>query len=190
MNHHEILSAAGGLLALVMFIPMFRQVLREHGAGQSFASWFLWGSLDGLLIVSLNAQGGNFWIVVGFALGDLLIAATLAWQRRFNWAWFETLILILVIVCVIGWKLAGPRTATIFSIVAVCIAGIPGFLSLKRTPDRRTASVWLGYSVANLLAFLGGTAMTLEQRLAPGVFMLASLLMVMAGWKGKSARRA
>ncbi len=180
---YQILSTAGGLLALVMFIPMFRQVLREQGAGQSFASWLLWGSLDGILIATLIEQGGNFWIVVGFALGDLLIAGTLAWLRRFNWGKFETMILLLVIACVVGWRLAGPRAATVFSIVAVCVAGVPGFLSLKKNPDRKTANIWLGYSVANVLSFFGGTAMTLEQRLAPGVFTVASLLMVWAGWR-------
>lgn len=181
MNYHHILSAVGGLLALLMFIPMFRQVLRENGDGQSFASWLLWGSLDGILIATLIEQGGNFWIVVGFTLGDLLIAGTLAWQRKFNWGRFETMTLLLVVICVVGWKLAGPRTATVFSILAVCVAGVPGFLTLKRNPDRKTGNVWLGYSVANVLSFFGGTAMTLEQRLAPGVFTVASLLMAWAG---------
>jgi hypothetical protein len=141
--------------------------------------------LDVILVASLIEQRGNFWIVVGFATGDLLIAGALAWQRRFNWSGFETMILGLVIGCMIGWKTAGPRAATVFSIVAVCIAGIPGFLSLKRNPDRRMANLWLGYAAANVLSFFGGTTMALEQRLAPGVFAVCSLLMVWAGWKRK-----
>ncbi|HLP75306.1 MAG TPA: hypothetical protein VK327_00170 [Candidatus Paceibacterota bacterium] len=183
MNHHEILSTAGGLLALVMFIPMFQQVVREKGAGHSFATWLLWGFLDLILIASLIEQHGNFWIVAGFATGDLALSVLLASQRRFNWGTFETMILALVILCVIGWKTAGPRAATMFSIVAVCVAGVPGYLSLKRSPDRRAALIWLGFAAANALSFFGGTAMTLEQRLAPGVFTGASLLMAWAGWR-------
>jgi hypothetical protein len=187
MTYHSILGAAGGTLAVLLFIPLLVRVVREKGAGQSFASWLLWGALDGILIVSLIEQHGNFWIVVGFAVGDLLVAGVLGWQRRFNWTRFETMILCLVVVCVIGWKTAGPRVATVFSVIAVCVAGIPGFLLLKRNPDRPTANIWFGYSVANVLSFFGGTAMTLEQRLAPGAFAVASLLMVWAGWRKPAA---
>lgn len=188
MTLQTILSTGGGVFALCMFWPLLRQVIREKGVGQSFASWFLWGGLDLVLIATLVQQGGNFWIVAGFALGDLIVASVLAFQRRFNWGWFETMILCLVVICVFGWKASGPRTGTVFSIGAVIIAGVPGFLTLKRNPNRRTAFVWLGFAFANALSFFGGTAMTLEQRLAPGVFALASLLMVWAGWQAKSAR--
>lgn len=184
MTHHDVLSFAGGLFALLMFIPLFIQVCREH-LGQSFASWFLWGALDAILVATLLEQGGNYWIVAGFMIGDLLIAGTLAWRRQFKWGWFETMILLLVVVCGTGWKLSGPRTGTVFSILAVIIAGVPGFIDLKRHPNRRTGWVWLGFSFANLLSFFGGTEMNLEQRLAPGVFTLASLLMVWAGFHPK-----
>src|SRR5690349_677978 len=132
MNYHFILSAAGGILAILLFIPMFVRVVRECGTGQSFTSWLLWGVLDSILIGSLIEQHGNFWIVVGFALGDLAIAGALAYQKRFGWGRCETVVLGLVIVCVIGWKISGPRAATIFSVAAVIIAGIPGFLVLKQ----------------------------------------------------------
>jgi hypothetical protein len=183
MNYHNVLSTAGGALAVLLFIPMFIRVVREKGAGQSFATWLLWAALDGILILSLIEQRGNFWIVVGFAAGDMLIASALAWQRRFNWSWFETLVLLLVGACVFGWQTAGPRAGMIFSVVAVCLAGVPGFLSLKRNPDRHTANIWLGYATANVLSFFGGTSMSLEQRLAPGVFAICSLLMVWAGYR-------
>lgn len=185
MTYHDLLSTAGGIFAVLMFVPMFVRILRESGAGQSFASWLLWGVLDLILIISLIEQDGNFWFVIGFAVGDLAIAGLLAWQRRFNWGGFETMILSLVILCIIGWKTAGPRAATLFSIAGVCIAGVPGFISLKRNPDRKTARVWLGFSFANVLSLFGGDALTLEQSLAPAVFTAASLLMFWAGWKMK-----
>jgi hypothetical protein len=182
MTFHEFLSTAGGILAMLMFVPLFMRILRESGGGQSFASWMLWGVLDAILVVSLIEQRGNFWFVAGFAIGDLAIAALLAYQRRFTWGWFENLILAMVAICVIGWKMAGSQAAMIFSIIAVCVAGVPGFISLKRKPDRHTSLIWLGFSAANAIAFFGGTSMTMEQRLAPAVFTFASLLMARAGW--------
>lgn len=186
MTYHDLLSTAGAIFALLMFVPMFLRVQRDGGVGQSMASWLLWGLLDTILIVSLIEQHGNFWIVVGFAIGDFLIAGALAFQKRFAWGKFESVVLFLVVMCMVGWQISGPRLATVFAIVAVCIAGVPGFVSLKKSPDQQTANIWFGYSMANLLSFFGGTAMTLEQRLAPGVFTLASLLMAWAGWRKKA----
>ena len=56
---------------MLLFIPMFMRVVRERGADQSFATWFLWAVLDGILVGSLIEQHGNFWVVLGFAVGDL-----------------------------------------------------------------------------------------------------------------------
>jgi hypothetical protein len=183
MNHHAVFSLMGGILAMLMFIPLFLRTRREGGVGQSFASWLLWGLLDLILIFSLLEQQGNFWIIAGFAIGDFSLALLLAAQRRFNWTRFETGILVLVTVCVIGWQTGGAKAGTIFSIAAVCVAGIPGFLALKRNPDRPTGWIWLGFSFANFLSVLGGTSMALEQRLTPAIFALASLLMVWAGFQ-------
>jgi hypothetical protein len=126
--------------------------------------------------------------VAGFAIGDFAVAGVLAYQRRFVWGKFETMVLALVVLCMIGWKVSGPQAATVYSIAAVVIGGIPGFLSLKRNPDRAMAWIWFGYAMANLISFFGGTAMTLDQRLAPGVFTVASLLMAWAGWKKSGGR--
>ena len=73
MNGSEALKISGGVLALLMIIPLVVSAVRQNGAGQSFAMWALWALLDTTVTVSLIAQRGNFWLTAGFALGSLVL---------------------------------------------------------------------------------------------------------------------
>jgi hypothetical protein len=187
MGYHEILKIAGGLLTLLLFIPMIAGIRKEGAEGQSCATWFLWGLLDTVLTVSVIEQRGNFLLPLGFAIGDVALVILLLIKGRFRWGKFETGILALVIGCLIGWKIAGPKVATISATMGVCVAGIPGWLEMMKHPRRKIGNIWAGYIVANALSFSGGTAMTIQERFAPGVFALCSLAMFAASRKKNPA---
>jgi hypothetical protein len=180
MDYHESLRIAGGALALLLFIPLLRSINNEGAEGQSCATWFLWGLLDTVLTISVIEQRGNFYLPLGFAIGDLLLVIFLLVKGRFRWGWFETAILVMVIGCVVGWKLAGPKIATVSATMGICIAGIPGLVAVLKNPQPKVGNVWAAYVLANLLSFLGGSAMTIEERFAPGVFALCALVMFAA----------
>jgi hypothetical protein len=69
--------------------------------------------------------------------------------------------------------------------MGICVAGIPGLLAMLKHPQRQVGNVWAGYILANVLSFFGGTAMTIEERFAPGVFALCALVMFAASRKKK-----
>lgn len=183
MDYHESLKIAGGLTALLLFIPMITGIVKSGAQGQSCAMWLLWAALDTVLTVSIIQQRGNFLLPLGFAIGDVLVVILLVAKGRFTWSRFETAILILVIGCVAAWKLSGPRTATIAATMGICVAGVPGLVAMWRQPQRNVGSVWAGYVLANGLSFFGGTAMTVQERFAPGMFALCSLAMYAASRK-------
>ena len=178
---HDMLKTAGGLAALALFAPMFAQARRDGGAGQSCATWLLWGTLDIILTASIVRQRGNFLLPLGFAIGDFLLVVLLVVEKRFSWGGFETIILALVSGSVVAWYFGGSRTATIAATLGICVAGIPGFIALWRDPRPKIGTLWLGYVAANLLSFFGGTAMTIGERFAPGVFAIYSFVMFLAG---------
>lgn len=180
MDVHDILKFAGGVLTMLLFIPLILGVLKDGGIGQSFATWLLWAALDGILISSVIEQHGNFLVALGFATGDAVVAMILLCQGRAYWGWFETVILLLVIACLVVWKFGGPMVATIAATLGGCIGGLPGLVTLWRNPDRKLGNIWAGYMLANGLAFLGGTAMTVAERFVPGAFAIFSLLMFTA----------
>lgn len=180
MDYHAILQIAGGALALVLFIPLIRVIIQDGAQGQSCATWFLWGLLDTILTVSVIEQHGNFFLPLGFAIGDISLVILLLIKGKFRWGLFETTILLMVIGCIIGWKLAGPKIATISATMGICFAGIPGLLEMLKHPQRKIGNIWACYVLANLLSFFGGSAMTIEERFAPSVFALCSLVMFAA----------
>ena len=183
MDAHAILKLAGGVLALALFVPMIVSSARTGGAGQSFATWALWAVLDSMLTLSLYQQHGNYLLTLGFALGGVTMTAVLLAKGGFAWGKFETVVSLLVLASLAVWKFSGPRNATLAVTAAICVAGIPGLVELARKPQRSAARVWAGYVVANGLAFWGGTAMTVEERLVPAAFTVLSALMLAAAWR-------
>jgi hypothetical protein len=187
MDYHQGLQIAGGAMALLLFIPLVISLLKEGAEGQSCATWFLWGLLDAVLTISVIEQRGNFLLPLGFAIGDVALVILLLVKGRVRWGLFETGILAMVIGCIVGWKLAGPKIATVSAAVGICVAGIPGLLAMLKHPQRQVGNVWAGYILANALSFFGGTAMTIEERFAPGVFALCALVMFAASRTKKPA---
>lgn len=182
MNGHDILKLAGGLIAMGLYVPMIVEIIRARGAGQSFATWGLWAVLDSLLTITLWQQHGNYLLSLGFAVGGIALAVVLLVQGGWAWGKFETVIALMVLASLTVWKFSGPRNATIAVTVAVCIAGIPGFVEMLRKPQPAAGKLWAGFTVANVLAFFGGTAMTVEERLVPVAFTALCGLMVVACW--------
>lgn len=187
MDFHDYLKLAGGIGALALFVPMAVRIIKDDGAGQSFATWFLWAMLDTILTISLFLQCGNYLLPFGFAAGGIALTVLLLVKGRFAWSRMDSAILVLVLGCLLGWRLGGARAATLAATLGVCLAGIPGLVELWRNPQRQVGNIWGWYVLANGLSFLGGTAMTLEERFAPGVFAAFSLLMFFASRKPGAA---
>jgi len=183
MELHDILRISSGVLALLMYVPFVMRALKDGGEGQSFAMWALWAVLDTTMTFSLIVQGGNFLLTAGFSIGSIVLALILLAKGRATWSWFETSILVLVMVCLTVWKVSGPKMATIATTAAILIAGIPGAIELWRHPQPAVGRLWGGYAIANLLALFGGHSWTIEERLAPGVFVLQTLFMFAIGYR-------
>jgi len=190
MDWHDALKISGGGLALLMYVPLIFGAIRDNGAGQSFAMWALWAVLDSTVTISLIVQRGNFWLPLGLAAGSVTLAFLLLVKGRFAWNWFETGILLLVLVCLAIWKFSGPKWATIATTTAIVIAGIPGMVELWRNPQPVLGRIWAGYTIANLLALWGGTSWTIEERFAPGVFAVQTVAFVALAYRPKPARQA
>jgi hypothetical protein len=184
MNGHDLLKLAGGILAFAMYLPMIVEIIRSRGAGQSFATWGLWAVLDAILTLTLWQQHGNYLLSLGFAVGGVVLTAVLLAQGSWKWGRFETTIALMVLASLAVWHFSGPRNATLAVTTAVCIAGVPGFVEMLRQPQPAAGKLWAGFTVANLLAFFGGTAMTVEERLVPAALTVLCALMVGACyWK-------
>jgi len=190
MDWHTVLKISGGVLALLMYVPLIIGVLRDKGAGHNFAMWTLWAMLDCTVTISLILQRGNFWLPLGLAAGSVTLAILLLFQGRFAWNRFETGILALVFVCLTIWIISGPKWATVATTAAIFVAGIPGMIELWRNPQPKLGHIWTGYTIANLLALAGGLSWSIEERLAPGVFAVQTVVFVVLAYRPKQTHRA
>ena len=159
MDHHEFLKIAGGVLALLLFIPLIAGILKEGVEGQSCATWFLWGLLDTVLTISVIDQRGNFLLPLSFAIGDIMLVVVLLIKGQIRWGLFETGILAMVIGCLVAtmglgsrrygvWlpafiaEYAGDTLWTVTAFIAIGLVAV-------RWPPRRVglASLLVSYSV-------------------------------------------
>jgi hypothetical protein len=177
----NVLIWAGGLLALLLYVPLIRIVLK--GGEQSFATWLLWVLLDAIAMVSTILEKGNSLLLIFYVIGGSTVTVLLLYKKLFKWTWFEWLILTLVIICLVVWKAGGSGTAIVASSLAVFIAGVPQIVELWQKPSKEIGCVYLGYAVAALLSLLGGQGWTIEERFYPGVCAVLCCLISLASFR-------
>jgi hypothetical protein len=166
------------VLALFLYVPLAWQIIKGV-AKQNLATWILWGLLDLVVGVSLYVQGGNWYLLGAYVSGCILTVACLLYSGERRWTWFETTIFVMVIICLVGWYYSGSRTATILSTSGVALATLPLWKDAYLKPDMVPLGIYVGFSVANTLATIGGAAWTVEERLYPATCVVLTIVIVM-----------
>lgn len=147
---------------------------------QNFASWILWGILEAIVAASIIAQHGNFLLPICYSVGCLIIAIAIAVKSKtISWSWFENMIAGLTIICMIVWGIAGDWFATIFSTIAVVIAGVPLLVDCYKNPWGNPFLIYSGFFVANSLSTAGGNEWSVQERLYPAACTIFTILVLL-----------
>ncbi len=172
-----------GLSLATVFVTygfLIRGILGEK-VKQSFATWMLWTLLDVIAAASIVLQKGNAALVIVHCMAGALITVMLAIKKQFYWSWFESMIVVLVIVCLVVWATAGDKVATIASTIAVGIASGPQIKLAWQKPEDSPPGIWVGFTLANFLSFVGGATWTIEDKFFPGFCAVLCLILVVLG---------
>ncbi len=115
------------VLAIVPYVPIFIGVVKNtEDRSHTFLTWFLYLILDAITMfagedVRINMDP----MVFGFAIGSLIMASILLYQKRYaKWKAIEITTVVLIIICIIIWKSMGSYYALIASILSEVIVGI------------------------------------------------------------------
>lgn len=154
------------ILALGLYIPLCVQIFTGK-VKQNMATWLLWGLIDGVAAGSLIVQHGNYLLPAGYTLGAVITTLFIIRSKSITWTWFESLVTVLVVICIIIWALSGPKMATVASTLAMVIAGIPQLFETYRKPHDTPLIIYTGYIIANGLSAMGAKDWSIEERFYP-----------------------
>lgn len=176
MNLYSKLSV---VIALTLYLPLAWQILTKQ-VTQNLATFILWGSLDLVAAASMLLQGGNWTLPAAYVGGCVIIIGCLIRVRSVKWTWFETAITVMVVICLVGWKMSGARMATILSTIGVVLAGFPQLADSYKEPEKQPLLIYVGFVVVNGLSVAGGRAWTIEERFYPASCVVLCLAIVLA----------
>ncbi len=174
MNTYQLVST---VVALLLYVPLARQILLGQ-VKQNIATWILWGTLDLLAAASLIVQHGNWFLPAAYVAGCILIVICLVKTKIILWGRFENICCFMVVICLVGWMLSGPRLATILSTTGVVLAGLPQVKDAYKNPEEMPLFIYVGYTIVNTLSAMGGSGWTVEERLYPAACAVLCLVIV------------
>lgn len=178
MNLYILLSSA---LSIVLYIPLCKKIL-EGKIVQNFGTWILWTTINCVAAITIIIQNGNFLLPVTFTLGSSCVTVCIAISKNYNWTRFETLVACIVLACIIGWYISGPKLATIISAFALVISGIPQLIDAAKEPWSKPFLISSGYFSANILSIIGAKDWSVKEVLCPifGAFYCGVMVLVVS----------
>lgn len=154
--------AASTALAIALYFPLCWELAHAR-VKQNIATWILWVALDAVLAGTMIVQGGNYLLTVVYVIGGSITVLCISRSGEWQWTRFETLVSILVLVCIAIWISVGPKPATVVSSLAVVIAGLPQLVDGWRKPQDTPVLIYSGYTVAVFLSLKGAKDWSIEQ---------------------------
>lgn len=147
------------------------------GEGLSFTTFGLWSALAWISSFTMLKQKANPAIPMIYGVGATTTTIVLLIKGRYGWSNLDSVVTVLVVVCIILWLTKGPRLALVLSIVAGVIACIPFTIMTWEFPAKSPIVANSCFLLSNIFAFISAKAWTLEDRLYSGTnVVLCSLL--------------
>lgn len=169
------LSVAVGAAA---YLHMVVSTAKGTGEGLSLSTFALWSGLAWITCFTMWKQKANPAVPAIFAVGATATTIVLVAKGRFSWTSFDTLIAVLVFICVVVWITKGSKWALVLSVVAAVIAAVPFIVLSWKWPSNVPIIANSGFLLSNSLAFVAAKAWTLEDRLCFGANIVVCSLLV------------
>ena len=163
---------------VLCYIPLIQAIVKDtqNGAGQNFYTWVLWVLLDLIQLISIYIAHGTYVMFLAFVPCALLVTLLLAKHKK-KITRFEIIIIILVLTCVIVWKIFGEITAIVFSTISQLIAGLPLLVDTWKRPQefRATIGSLCGFLIMHVISLIGGVDWSIKHRFFASMMFLYTL---------------
>jgi hypothetical protein len=177
-----ILGLIGVAAAGAGYTVMILMTAAGTGEGLSFATFLLWSALAWINTISTKKQSGSWIIPLMYSIGATTTTIVLIIKGRYGWSVFDTVVAILVIVCVILWLAKGDRWAIVSSTTASFIAALPFLIMTWKNPSVSPITPNTLFLLANFLGFIAAKKWTLQDRLYLGSNVVVCGSLVLFYW--------
>lgn len=172
----SVAAAAAGYTVIILM------TIAGTGEGLSFATFLLWSALAWINMISTKKQNGSWGVPLMYSIGATTTTIVLIFKGRYGWTLFDTVVTILVIVCVILWLAKGDRWAIVSSTTASFIAALPFLYMTWKNPSMSPITPNTLFLSANLLGFIAARKWTLQDRLYLGSNVVVCGSLVLFYW--------
>ncbi|MFA6324989.1 MAG: hypothetical protein WCX46_02055 [Candidatus Paceibacterota bacterium] len=190
-----LLQFVAGLIVLITHIILahllYKQKAEEIEMKQNFTTWMLAGVIDSFLAFLSIKNGNEFstlmeasstFLPLFYAIGSFITAGVLLYKKIYSWTWWDTIITVIVLICIFIWIEAGDYTAIIVGIIASTISFIPQIRDTNEKPHETPFIFYffflLGDSLCFIGEFVGGNEFTVKGSLFSFTEILLSLIII------------
>jgi len=142
----------------VPYTPLIIGLIKDaEDKSHTFLTWFLYLTLDCITMFSGEKVRIDMDpMVFGFAIGSLIMSSILFYQKRFvKCTIIEFTTIILIIICVVVWKLAGSYFALIASITSESIVGIYLIIETYKYPKvKYNLAGYIGFIIISIISVI------------------------------------
>jgi hypothetical protein len=180
MGYRGILGIAATVIALISYIPYFRDIVARKTRPHAF-TWLIWGTLTAIAFVSqiVGEAGPGAWVTGFTALVCLVIAGIAAFDGERNITRVDWLALAGAGVALIAWFLTrGPLLAVILITIIDEIGFVPTLRKSYYRPHEETVSTFFMSGFKWVLGLVALERFTVTTALFPLSIVLASWLFV------------
>jgi len=178
-----ILGYSATLLALISFVPYFRDIFRGKTKPHVF-TWFVWGLLTGTAFFVQISEGAGIgaWVTGIESLGCFAITVLALWHGEKNITRVDWVCFVAALGGIVLWKLTdNPLLAIILIALVDILAFIPTFRKAYYKPQEETVSQFSLSAMKWVLgiAALESFALTIWLYPAVLVFLDSSLVIML-----------
>ena len=151
---------------------------RGTGEGLSLTTFGLWSALAWITSFTMMKEKANPAVPMIYGTGATATTIVLLYKGRYGWTGLDTVIAVLVAICLVLWYVKGAKWALVVSVVAAVIAGIPFTVMTWKAPANSPIVPNSAFLITNILAFVSAKSWTLEDRLYAGANVVVCSLLV------------
>ncbi len=180
MLSHTTFGTISVVLAIIGYIPYYRNILRGHTKPHPF-TWFGFALLNGITFVAQVVTGGGAgaWVTLVTTFGTLGIFFLSITKGEKDITRFDMICFVGALFSIVAWKLTNnPLSAVVIVVIADVLTFLPTYRKAYLRPHQETATLYLMSTIKYVVSIFALTTFTLTTALFPIAIALANFFIV------------